>query len=529
MTDEIAGHDLDLSNVHRRWRSWLVAGLIGCCLANPLAATAQPATDQVARGEYLAIVGDCMSCHTAHDGQKFAGGRYMPTPFGPISTPNVTPDKQTGIGDWTDDDFYHALHDGIGKGGEHLYPVMPYPWYTKATRDDVLAIKAYLFSLPPVHAPRPPNKLEFPFNMRAGLAVWDELFFRAGTFQPIEGKSPEVNRGAYIVEGLGHCGECHNGHNLLGDTSAAQPLHGGEIEHWYAPNITADVHEGVGRFSDAQLFAFLKTGVSSGMGMVVGPMAETVHDSLSKLTDADVRAIIAYLRSTAPATSYSSAQQTAYTGPDPAGRSIYLNNCASCHQLDGKGIGTSVPSLVGNAAVVAGGSEDVIRVILGGIEAQGTYAPMPAIGASMTDQQIADVANYVRQAWGNAAPPNAGAGTVGTLRGRTFTAMNIGPDGQCPKLVQPDLAAAIQDPKSGVTAALTAMTLGNMLQTIDQILPKVKAAAPNARQNDIVNSLTIAYCPIVEHNATLAADMRVPQLDQFSERVYSELRTNGNE
>ena len=279
-----------------------------------------PGRIRFARGEYLAIVGDCMSCHTAHDGQKFAGGRYMPTPFGPISTPNITPDKQTGIGNWTDDDFYHALHDGIAKGGEHLYPVMPYPWYTKVTRDDVLAIKAYLFSLPPANSPRPPNKLEFPFNVRAGLAVWDELFFHEGTFQPIQGKSAEVNRGAYIVEGLGHCGECHNGHNLLGDTAAAEPLHGGEIEHWYAPNITSDVHEGIGRFTDAQLFAFLKTGLASGMGVVVGPMAETVHDSLSKLTDEDVRAIIAYLRSTAPATSYSSTQETAYTGPVPAGR-----------------------------------------------------------------------------------------------------------------------------------------------------------------------------------------------------------------
>jgi mono/diheme cytochrome c family protein len=504
----------------------MFAGIV----AGPVAAAApQPNADQVARGEYLATIGDCMSCHTAHDGQKFAGGRYMPTPFGPISTPNITPDMQTGIGDWTDDDFYHALHDGIGKGGQHLYPVMPYPWYTKVTRDDVLAIKAYLFSLPPMHAPRPPSKLAFPFNIRAGLAVWNEAFFTAGTFAPIAGKSAEVNRGAYIVQGLGHCGECHNGRNLLGNTPEAQQLQGGEIEDWYAPNITADVHEGIGRFTDAQVFAFLKTGVSPGMGTVVGPMAEAVHDSLSKLTDADVHAIIAYLRSTPPETNHANGLETAYTGPDPAGRRTYLNNCASCHQLDGKGVGNSVPSLVGNAAVGAGGSEDVIRVILGGVEAQGTYAPMPAIGTSMTDQQVADVTNYVRQAWGNTAPPNAGAGTVGALRGKTFTAMSIGPDGHCPKIVPPKLAAVIADPNSGIANALTSMTPGNMLQTIGQILPKVKAADPDAKQNDIVNSLTIAYCPIVAQSPSVPANLKVPQLDQFSERVYSELQTNGNE
>ena len=306
-------------------------------------------------------------------------------------------------------------------------------------------------------------------------------------------------------------------------------MQGGPIEDWYAPNITADVHEGIGRFTDAQLFAFLKTGVSPGMGTVVGPMAEAVHDSLSKLTDADVHAIIAYLRATPPETNHANGLETAYTGPYPAVRSIYLNNCASCHQLDGKGVGNSIPSLVGNAAVGAGGSEDAIRVILGGIEAQGTYAPMPAIGTSMTDQQVADVTNYVRQAWGNTAPPNAGAGTVGSLRGKTFTAMSIGPDGQCPQIAQPKLAAVIADPNNGITPALTSMTLGNMLQTIGQILRKVKAAAPDAKQDDIVNSLTIAYCPIIVHAANVPANLKVAQLDHFSERVYSELQTNGNE
>ena len=241
----------------------------------------------------------------------------------------------------------------------------------------MLAIKAYLFSLAPVHAPRQPNHLDFPFNVRAGLAVWDEMFLREGTFKPDPAKSAEINRGAYIVEGLGHCGECHNGRKLLGDTPMAQSLRGGPIENWYAPNITSDVRDGIGKYSDDQVFGYLKTGVSPGMGVASGPMAETIHDSLSKLNDGDLHAIVAFLKSTPAEASYTSAERSAFTGKDAVGRQAYLNNCASCHQLDGKGIAGAVPALSGNGAVLARGSDNVIRAILGGLEAQQSYAPMP--------------------------------------------------------------------------------------------------------------------------------------------------------
>ncbi len=494
-----------------------------------LTAPDQTADDPVSRGKYLVDIGDCASCHTGLDAPKFSGGRYMPTPFGPISTPNITPDKETGIGTWTDDDFYRALHMGVAKNGQRLYPVMPYPWYTKVSRDDVMAIKAYLFSLKPVHAPRPPNKLVFPFNIRAGLAVWDHFFLKVGEFKPDPSKSAEVNRGAYIVQGLGHCGECHNGRNLLGDTRWADALQGGPIQHWYAPNLTSDVHDGIGKYSDEQLVSFLKSGVAPGMAVAAGPMAETVHDSLSKLTNSDLHAIVAYLKSTPAEPSYVSSERTAYMGEQPEGRQIYLNNCASCHQLNGEGIPDAIPSLAHNGAVMARGPDDVLRVILGGIEAQGDYAPMPAVGNQLTDQQIADVANYVRQAWGNEAPPNAKAGEVGYLRPRSFTAMSIGPDGQCPKIVQPQLAPVINDPKNGITDALRAMNQDTVLQTAKEIVSKVKSAVPDAKQADIVNSLTIAYCPIVEKDSRIPVNLKVPMLDHFSERVYSELKSNEKE
>ena len=393
----------------------IAAILAGACYPSPSLGTParQPRSSdpmpasrpRSARGKYLVDAGDCMACHTNPGGQAFAGGRYMETPFGPISTPNITPDKETGIGDWTDDQFYRVFHEGIGKGGEYLYPAMPYPWYTKVTRDDVLAIKAYLFSLQPVHSPRKPNKMAFPFNIRTGLLAWNEAFFHEGTFQPDPAKSDEVNRGAYLVQGLGHCGECHNGNGLLGNGSMAQPLQGGQIQDWYAPNLTSDVHEGVGKYSNEQLVSYLKTGQAEGMGAASGPMAETIHDSLSKLNDADLHAIVAYLKSTQPEASYTATQKSAFTGPQPVGRDTYLNYCVSCHQSNGQGIPGAVASLVANGVVLARGPQDVIRTILGGIEAKGTDAPMPAIGTGMTDQAIADVTNYVRQAWGNKAPP----------------------------------------------------------------------------------------------------------------------------
>ena len=515
----------------RAWQRLVgLAGIITLNLAGPaVAAPDQPADDLLAKGKYLVTLGDCASCHTAVNGEKFAGGRYMPTPFGPISTPNITPDKDTGIGNWTDDQFYAVLHQGIDDKGAHIYPVMPYPWYTKVTHDDVLAIKAYLFSLKPVNNKRPPNKLAFPFNVRAGLAVWNQMFLVEGTFKPDPAQSPEVNRGAYIVQGLGHCGECHNGRNLLGDTKAAASLQGGPIENWYAPNITNDIHDGVGKYSDDQLMSFLKTGVATGIGVAAGPMAETIHESLRYVTDADIHAIIAYLRSVKAETSYTASQRSDYTGPDPEGRQVYLNNCASCHQLNGNGIEGSVPSLIGNGAVLAAGPEDVIRVILGGIEAQGTYAPMPAVAAGMTDDQVAQVTNYIRQSWGNQAPPNAGGGTVGKLRGTTFTAMSIGPNGHCPTVVQPDLVGVINDPKSGIQESLRSITQENIVQTASQVVQKVKTAVPHAQQADIINSLTIAYCPVVEQDAKLPLAQKVEQLGHFSERVYSELQSGGKE
>ena len=280
----------------------------------------------------------------------------MPTPFGQISTPNLTPDKATGIGDWSDDDFYRALHEGIDRHNEYLYPVFPFPWFTKVTREDVLDIKAYLFSLPPEHAQRKPLKLGFPFNIRQGLLAWRTAFFKPGTFVPDPKQSEEINRGAYLVEGLGHCGECHNRDNIFGASNWSGKLEGGEIEGWYAPNITSDGHEGIGSWSSDQIVTFLKTGAAPTAGVALGPMQETIEASLRHLSDADLHAIAAYLKSVTGRETYKPAGAQA-AGCD--GAQTYLSYCASCHQLDGRGVPGIIPALAGNGAVKAQGPENV--------------------------------------------------------------------------------------------------------------------------------------------------------------------------
>ena len=481
----------------------------------------------IAHGKYLTDAGDCAACHTAKDGKQFAGGLMMNTPFGPISTPNITPDKETGIGNYTDDQFYRLFHNGINAKGERIYPVMPFPWYTKVTRDDTLAIKAYLFSLAPVHAPRKPSGLIFPFNVRAALIGWDAVFLKTGEFKPDPSKSAQVNRGAYLVQGLEHCGECHNGRNLLGDTQVADALAGGPIDKWYAPNITSDKTQGIGRFTDEQIFTYLKTGTEKEMGVVVGPMSQTSHESLRKLTDDDLHAIVAYLKSTPPKKSYTPTHNVLTASETPPGAETYLNYCASCHLQNGKGVEGSVPNLAGNPTVTARGPETILRVIVGGVQAQGSYSPMPAIGVRMTDQEVADATNYIRKAWGNDAPAVAGPGEVAAIRKETKTLMALNADGGCPKVVEPATARAIADPANKVPETLADLNEANMLDHAQTLITKVKAAAPQAKQADIINSLMIAYCPVITANTTLTQSQKVDQFDEWGERLYTQIVSKG--
>ena len=362
--------------------------------------------DEIEHGRYLASLGDCIGCHTAPDGKPYAGGLALATPFGNILTPNITPDRDTGIGGWSDDDFVNALLNGTGHNGEHLYPAMPYPYYTKMSRKEALAIRVYLDTVEPVHHEVMPNQLPFPFNIRASLRVWDQLFFTPGRFEPAADQSAEWNRGAYLVQGPGHCGVCHTNKNFLGGDETSHALQGGVLQGWFAPNLTGDPRLGIGGWSAEDIVAYLKTGHNR-ITAATGPMSEVVVDSTSQLRDDDLHAIAVYLKSL-PEREEAPKPVAAGDPAMRAGSAIFADQCAACHAASGDGIPNMFPSLKGSAAVQSADPTNLVRIVLQGAQSVATdtapTAPaMPAFDWKLSDDEIAAVVTYARNSWGNAA------------------------------------------------------------------------------------------------------------------------------
>jgi mono/diheme cytochrome c family protein len=371
------------------------------------AAADQQAFDEIERGHYLAIVGDCAPCHTAPGGKPYAGGRKIETPFGTLVSSNITPDRETGIGAWTDDEFVNSMHEGTGRDGRRLYPAMRYTYYTRVTRADALAIRAYLAALDPVRNEVISNQLPFPFSIRASMAAWNALFFHRGRFEPAAGKSEQWNRGAYLVEGLGHCGACHTTKNILGADKTSRALKGGELQGWYAPNLTDDPRIGLGSWSVDEVVAYLKAGHNS-VSAASGPMSEVVAGSTSHMRDADLRAMAVYLKDHAPRDVGSRQPVSDQDRVMRAGQAIYLDNCAACHSAAGTGIPQLFSALKESPSVLADDPISVIRVVLQGAQSVATGsaptgASMPAHGWKLSDEQVAAVVMYIRNSWGNAA------------------------------------------------------------------------------------------------------------------------------
>src|SRR5688572_30831081 len=337
----------------------------------PGANAADPTTQLINRGEYLARAGDCIACHTAPGGKPFAGARAMPTPFGNLYASNITPDDETGIGQWSADDFYRMMHTGISRDGKLLYPAMPFASYTKVTREDSDAIYAYLMSVPPVKQKNREHELRFPFNRRNLLVGWRTLYFREGEYVPDPKQSEQWNRGAYLVEGLGHCAMCHTAVNRLGGTSESKAFEGGMIpnQNWYAPSLTSNREAGLGNWEIKEITDLLQIGVSH-RGTVYGPMAEVVYNSLQYLTDEDVTAMAVYLKalpqrdSEPPPTS-----QARLVQPEvmELGRKVYARQCAICHGNEGKGFPPAYPPLAGNQSITMGTPVNPIRMVLNGL------------------------------------------------------------------------------------------------------------------------------------------------------------------
>jgi len=373
------------------------------------------ANDAVKDGAYLAIIGDCTSCHTAPGGKPFAGGLKMANQFGYLLTPNITPDVETGIGSYTKDDFYRVLHNGVNKKDQDLYPFMPYVAYTKVTREDSDKIYDYLRTVPAVSNAIKVNNLYFPFDIRSSMIVWRELFFKPGTFKPDPTQSPLWNRGAYLVEGLGHCSSCHSPRNLMGAIEHSKAFTGATIDGWYALNLTSNPLTGLGKWSAADIAKFLKTGSYENKTTALGPMEEVVHNSTGKMTDADLLAMGTYLKSL-PANSSVSADRKKVDASSLTGMKLYIDNCSGCHQSSGRGITGVIPPLADNPTVIAAQPNNIIKVIIRGITARNGYIPMPPFASRLNDQEIMEIANYVRTNWGNNASPNATKSLVESIR-----------------------------------------------------------------------------------------------------------------
>jgi mono/diheme cytochrome c family protein len=369
--------------------------------------SAEPTAEDIARGKALTEAGDCASCHTADAAKPFAGGKRIDTPFGGIYSPNLTPDRETGLGAWSDDEFYRALRFGVARDGARYYPAFPYPNFTKLTRQDIFAIRAYLATLAPVsHAPRPPE-LRWPFNYRVVMRGWNWLFFKPGILMPDQQKSAEWNRGRYLVEGVAHCGACHTPKNMFGADRRGQAYGGGQVAGMFAPRLDGAERSGLKSWSVEDIAEYLQSG-RNGRSHAGELMSEVVVNSTSKMSDADIRAIAVYLKDL-PAGKREPKVTPLPSAQMAAGAKLYNGACIACHEVDGSSAPRIYPPLPGNANLQSADALSTLRIILDGAETVTTpRAPnkgsMPAYAAKMTDQQIADVTNYIRNAWGNAAP-----------------------------------------------------------------------------------------------------------------------------
>jgi mono/diheme cytochrome c family protein len=386
-------------------RILLVLAILACCSA----ARAQNLMDfdTVQRGRTLAIAGDCAACHTQEGGAPFAGGRPIATPFGTVVSANITPDRETGIGAWTQEQFLRALQRGIGDGGKHLYPAMPYAYYHNVSRDDLLAIRTFLATQPPVRNRVVSNQLPFPFDIRFGMVFWNWLFAGRAQWRPDPTQSAAWNRGAYLVNGLGHCAACHTARNFLGGQVTGAPLGGGAVQGWFAPALDGSARTGLGAWSEAEIVAYLQTGRND-RDMASGPMREVVEDSTARMSAGDLHAIATYLKSLA-ASNTSTPQPLAAN--DPAvrqGEAIYIDACSACHKRNGEGLPGLIPRLGASAAVQSRNPASLVRVVTCGARSAATNAApvasaMPPFAWKLDDAQIAAVLTYIRNNWGNAA------------------------------------------------------------------------------------------------------------------------------
>jgi mono/diheme cytochrome c family protein len=416
-------------------------GIASVSITTCRVAQAAPAPPElVQRGAYLARAGDCIACHTFREGEPFAGGLPIDTPIGKIYSTNITPDPETGIGRYSRDDFVKVMREGVAKDGHRLYPAMPYTSFARLSQEDLSALHAWFMEgVVPVHQPNRPTQLSWPLSIRSLLAAWDALYFKKGEYSADPDRSELWNRGAYLVQGLGHCGECHTPRGIAGQVKASSEqdgrhyLAGATLDNWQASPLTADSRTGLQAWSKEEIVEFLRSGRTARVA-AFGVMADVVGKSTQYLTDRDLRAIAEYLKSlssfrnegegsedsTRQADAASAATQALRAGvTSMRGARVYLDNCNACHRSDGSGVHQTFPNLAKNEAVNANDPISLIHLVLAGSSMPSTQtAPsafaMPDFGWRLSDEEVADVLSFVRGSWGNhlAAVSRAEVGRV---------------------------------------------------------------------------------------------------------------------
>jgi len=498
--------------------------VLAALTAAPTAALAETSDDAIVeRGAYLARAGNCVSCHSRPDGAKFAGGVAIKSPFGTMYSTNITPDPDTGIGNWTEEDFAKALRQGIRKDGAHLYPSMPYTEFTKLTDDDVSAIWAYLQTVEPVHEEDEENVMRFPFNVRLGLSAWNAMYFNEGRFVPDSSHSAEWNRGAYLVQGLTHCGSCHTPRNMAFAENEEEALGGAVIGGWYAPDISGDDYSIIKDWTEEELANFLKVGHTKTRTPAIGPMHEAIEGGLSHLSDEDLMAIAVYLKNqTAGTTTAEPPPKLTLSATRKAeGRVAYESNCAGCHGDNGAGRHGVAPTLIDNATMTGREPHSAIRAVLEGFDPRDKWGAMPSFAYAMTNQEVADAINYARTSWGNEAQPNARASLVAYLRGqadlpnggqRTASRCLAPPTEWLDDDTMADIRKAIGEPES---------------MTTETLVSNFRERHPEVKPPQVVVTLSGAYCQHVTTVSDRPLGERLREAYKFMGEVTAAVRSEG--
>lgn len=468
----------------------LLTSLTGLAPAVPAANPTPSQADVVRRGAYLADVAHCTACHTNEGGQPFAGNDPIESPFGTMYGANITPDPATGIGTWSEKDFEGALRRGVGKGGKYLYPAMPYIEFTKISDADIHALYAYFRTVKPVKEKTKPADMKFPFGVRSGIAAWQAVYFKQGRYMDDGSQNAQWNRGAYLVQGLGHCDACHTPTNLAMAPKEGKALQGNIVDHWFAPNISGDQYSGIKDWSEADLVTYLKTGHNKKNDAAVGPMAQTIDLGLSHLDQGDLSAIAFYLKHQKVDTvSAPKAPKPVSVAEKTSGKQIYADHCESCHGADGRGVNGIAPSLVGAGSTAGAQPQTAIRSVLQGFAPAGQWGVMPSFARVFNADQVSDVVNYVRTAWGN----NGGGRVNPSLVTSLARYSDLGDSAVESALICP--SASVRELDATTTAQIKALGQdpASKAETA-KLVRDYRTRHPKEDDTNIVTTISGAYC-----------------------------------